>query len=76
MKDVQAIGEAFLKREHTALQNLKCLLFAIFALLDPDPDPHSKCKPESMRIRILNNVENILFVSGLELRELFQIFPR
>jgi hypothetical protein len=50
--DVQVKEKAFsLKREHPALQNMKflkffLLLWAIFALLDPDPD-------SGFRIRIL-----------------------
>ncbi len=50
--DVQVKEEAFsLKREHLALQNMKfhkffLLLWAILALMDPDPD-------SGFRIRIL-----------------------
>jgi hypothetical protein len=41
-----------LKREHSALQNMKLLYFflclwVIFALLDPDPDPATQINAES-----------------------------
>ncbi len=46
MKDVQATGQekpSALKREHSALQNMKfhnffLFLWVIFALMDPDPE--------------------------------------
>jgi hypothetical protein len=49
MKDVQATGEAFspLQRKPQEQQNMKLfqfflLLWVIFALLDPDPDPDAQ----------------------------------
>ncbi len=60
MKDVQPIGEASgRQREHTALQNNKVHSFtaflflrAIFACLDPNPEPADQNQWGSMRIWI------------------------
>jgi hypothetical protein len=60
INNVQATGEGVnLQREHPALQKMKfincCLiLWVIFALLDPvpDPDPGTPLNPDPIQIRI------------------------
>jgi hypothetical protein len=66
LKDVKATVQekpSGLKRKHPPLENISFLnfyiLWVLFALLDPDPSPHSLCesgsfRPKSVRIRIRN----------------------
>jgi hypothetical protein len=53
------------KRGHPTLQNMNfkkkfLLLWVIFALLDPDPDPLARLNPDPIRIRIRNPAQKYL----------------
>jgi hypothetical protein len=56
VKDIQATRKAFSpKKKHPALQKMKfvncfLILWAIFALLDPDADPGTPLNPDPIRI--------------------------
>jgi hypothetical protein len=52
-----------LKREHPALQKIKCINFfpcwwVIFALLDPDTNPETLLNPDAVHIRIHSTDEH------------------